>query len=131
MKKLSVNEFLFLKWANKTSPQLFAAVAGDPRQALAGFMDSLSAGLQSFLSEAPKVYGQYLQGKQQIDAMKLNVARAKAGLAPVDPTTGQVISQYTPGYEVPPGATRNFFESVPTWAWVAGGGLVLLLILKK
>jgi hypothetical protein len=131
MKKLSVNEFLFLKWANKFNPAMFEALVGDPRQQLAGFMDSLSTGLQSFLTEAPKVYGQYLQGKQQIDAMKMNVKRAQAGLAPIDPSTGQPITAYTPGYDVPPGMTRNFFESVPTWAWVAGGGLVLLLVLKK
>lgn len=131
MKTLSVNEYLFLKWANKFNPALFEAVAGDPRQALAGFMDSLSAGLQSFLTEAPKVYGQYLQGRQQIDAMKLNIERAKLGQAPIDPYTGQVITAQTPGYGVPPGVTRGFLDSIPPWAWIAGGGVLLLILLKK
>ncbi len=131
MKTLSVNEYLFLKWVNKTHPQLFAAVAGDPREALSGFMDSLSAGLQSFLTEAPKVYGQYLQGKQQLDALKMNVERARANLPPIDPTTGQPIYAGMPGYGVPPGVTSNFFDRVPPWAWLAAGGLALVLILKK
>jgi hypothetical protein len=131
MKKLSVNEFLFLKWVNKAHPQMFAQVAGDPREALSGFMDSLSTGLQSFLSEAPKLYGQYLSGKQEIAAMKMNVERAKAGYPPIDPRTGQVITPNTPGYDVPPGATRSFLDSVPPWAIIAGVGGVVLLLLKK
>lgn len=130
MKTLSVNEYLFLKWANKFNPAMFEAIVGDPRQMLSGFMDSLSSGLQTFLSEAPKVYGQYLQGKQQIDALKLNLQRAQAGLAPIDPTTGQVITSGTPGYGIPPGV-RSGLDAVPTWAWLAGAGLLAVLILKK
>lgn len=131
MKTLTVNQYLFMKWANKFNPALFEAVAGDPRQMLSGFMDSLSQGLQSFLSEAPKVYGQYLQGKQQIDALKLNIERAKLNQPPIDPYTGQIISQYTPGYGVPPGVTSGPFGNVPTWVIVAGVGALALLLLKK
>ncbi len=131
MKTLSVNEYLFLKWANKFNPAMFEAIVGDPRDKLSGFMDSLSTGLQSFLTEAPKVYGQYLQGKQQIDALKLNLQRAQAGLAPIDPATGQVITSATPGYNIPPGFARTGLDAVPTWAWIAGAGLLALLILKK
>jgi len=129
MKKLSLNEYLFLKWVNKTHPQMFASVAGDPREALSGFMDSLSQGLQTFLAEAPKLYGQYLTGKREIAAMKMNVERLKAGQPPIDPATGQPISQYTPGYGVPPGS--SFVDSVPTWAWLAGAGLLAVLLFKR
>lgn len=131
MRKMSLNEFLFLKWVSKTHPKLYNVVAGDPREALSGFMDSLSQGLQAFLTEAPKVYGQYLQGKQQLDALKLNVERARMNLPPIDPTTGQPITAQTPGYDVPPGVTRGFFDSVPPWAFVAVGALALVFILKK
>ncbi len=127
MKTLTVNQYLFLKWANKFNPAMFEALVGDPRSMLSGFMDSLSTGLQAFLSEAPKVYGQYLQGKQQIDAMKLNIERAKLNQPPIDPYTGQVITSGMPGYDVPPGVTSG----VPTWAWIAGAGLLAVLILKK
>lgn len=130
MKTLTVNEYLFLKWANKFNPQLFEAVVGDPRQMLSGFMDSLSQGLQTFFTEAPKVYGQYLQGKQQLDALKLNIERAKAGYAPIDPATGQVITTATPGYNVPPGFGSGL-SSVPAWAWIAGAGVLALILLRK
>lgn len=131
MKTLSVNEYLFLKWANKFNPAMFEAIVGDPRQMLSGFMDSLSQGLQTFFTEAPKVYGQYLQGQQQLQALKLNIERAKAGYAPIDPTTGQVITSATPGYGVPPGFASSGLASVPTWVWIAGAGLLAVVLLKK
>ncbi len=53
---------------------------------MGGFVDSLTANIDSILSGASKALGTYVKGKEQIDLVKINWERAKKGLAPFNST---------------------------------------------
>ena len=87
----------------------------------------------------------YLQSKAAQQAVNTNLSRAQAGLAPApiqtvyNPQSGQyeaVLPGQSSGSYIPlaqaqgisPGFSMN---SVPTWVWAAGGGLLLALVVRS
>lgn len=129
MRTMTVNQYLFLKWMHDTHPGLYEASSA---KQLSGFMDSLGTAFTTVIEAAPKLYSQYIDGKTQISLLKANLQRAQQNLPPVD-ASGQVITTGMPGYAIPAGypISNNPFASVPPWVWIAGAGVVALLLLKR
>lgn len=153
-------QVLFFRWLAKTHPRVYAPVArklalgslGD----LAGWVDTLVSALATVGTAviAKKQADKTISAQKAADAqaradaikselLQINLQRAQQGLPPVD-QNGNVIPQSAlPTLPTPQAAyaaanaasTRdsvsNFFSSVPTWAWIAGAGVVALLLLRK
>ncbi|MGE0294707.1 MAG: hypothetical protein AB7P97_20340 [Hyphomonadaceae bacterium] len=120
----------FIQWLRTRHPQLYAMALNDPGT-LAGFSDvwnKITTGVSNIIGKASEVLPAYLQTKQQIELLKLNIARAKAGMMPVDalPASagGAVATQ--------PAATGGgFMDSLPPWAIPAAIGVALLLFMRR
>lgn len=116
LKSLTPAQYAFIRWLNQTHPSLVAAVE-ERRSNLHGFMDSLSSVFKQVTEQAPDLLKQYVAGKRDLEQLKLNIARAKAGQMPIEiPAVAQVQS-----------ATAG----VPMWAWAAGGAILVYLLMKR
>lgn len=153
-------QVLFFRWLAKTHPTVYAPVArklalgslGD----LAGWVDTLVTALATVGTAviAKKQADKQISAQKAADAqaradaiktelLNINLQRAQAGLPPVDQNGNVIPASALPTLPTPQAAyaaansaaTRdsvsNFFSSVPTWAWVAAGGVVLFLIVRK
>lgn len=122
MKELSASEYVFLKWLQDTHPALYQA-AEERQKSLGGFMDSLSTVFTNIANAAPGLLNQYVKGKQELEILKANLARAKAGEVPVDAAGQPYFAGNAP--------RQDFLSSVPGWAWaMLGIGAVYLLTRK-
>lgn len=153
-------QVLFFRWLAKTHPTIYAPVArrlalgslGD----LAGWVDTLVTALATVGTAviAKKQADKQISAQKAADAqaradaikselLNINLQRAQAGLPPVD-QNGNVIPQAAlPALPTPQAAYAaanaaasrdsfsNFFSSVPTWAWIAGAGVLALVLLRK
>lgn len=119
LKELTPAEFAFLSWIYKNHPNI-AQAAEAHQKSLSGFMDSASNVLNSIMEKAPDLLNQYVAGKAQIDLLKQNIARAKAGQFPVNEAGSIYAAAQAP-------------QTVPTWAVVlgVGGALALLFVLAR
>ena len=117
LRTLTPAQYAFVKWLYEKHPNV-AKAAEEHHASLNGFMDSLTSTFNNILDKAPDLLKQYVAGQQQIDELKLNIERAKQGQYPV--SAGIPQSQMLPA---PAG--------VPLIAWVAGGGILLYLLLRK
>lgn len=120
MNTLSVNQYLFLRWLAKRHPKLYDA-AGPV--ALKGVLDVAGSLFQNVLEVAPKIYTQYVSGQQELKILKSNLARAKAGLRPVN--------EDGTAFVLPPGTGYPAGVQSTNWIlWVALG-IGLLFLLKR
>lgn len=122
LKTLTPAQYAFVSWLYTNHPNI-AREAEERREQLAGFMDSLTNVFNTVVTKAPDLLNQYVTGKQQIELLKVNLARAKANEYPID----QSGSLYTGGAP----QMRATTGGIPAWALVAGAGLVLYLLLKR
>jgi hypothetical protein len=116
---LSVNQYLFLRWLATRHPKLYDA-AGPV--ALKGVLDVAGSLFQNVLEVAPKIYTEYVSGQQELKILKGNLARAKAGLGPLNPDGTPYV--LPPGSQYPAGvqpAGQNWM------LWVAIGLGIFLL----
>lgn len=154
------SQVLFFRWLAKTHPRIYAPVArrlalgalGD----LDGWVDTLVSALATVGTAviAKKAADKQISAQKAADAqtradalkaelLQINLQRAQQGLPPVD-QNGNVIPQSAlPTLPTPQAAYAaanaagardsfsNFFSSVPTWAWIAGAGVLALVILRK
>ena len=118
LKTLTPAQFAFVKWLYEKHPNV-AKAAEEHHESLAGFLDTAGTVFNNIMTKAPDLLKQYVTGQQQIQELKLNLARAKAGQYPVD-SDGNV---YTGG------AMRAQPQGVPTWVWIGGGALIAYLLL--
>jgi hypothetical protein len=125
LKTLSPAQYAFVSWLYTNHPNL-AREAEEHREALSGFMDSLTSVFNTVITKAPDIMSQYVAGKQQTELLKINLARAKANEYPLDASG----SLYTGGNTFQQAVSAPMM-GVPTWAWIAGGGLLLFLLLRK
>lgn len=119
MKTLSPQQYAFVLWLYKRHPNL-ARAAEARHESLEGFLDTASNVFNNIVEKAPDLLKTYVTGEQQIQQMKLNLERAKAGQYPLD-STGAL---YTGG-----GGRALASSQIPTWVWIAGGGLVAFLLI--
>jgi len=78
------------------------------------------------------------QDTLKLALIDINTKRAAQGQPPVD-ANGQIIpSNQLPILSSLPAVAgtsqyrqQSFFESVPTWAWLAGAGVIVLLVVKR
>lgn len=125
LKTLSPAQYAFVSWLYTNHPNI-AHAAEERREALNGFMDSLTSVFNTVVTAAPDLMKQYVTGKQQIDLMKINLQRAQANEYPLD-ANGAL---YTGGNSLQQMATQPVL-GVPTWAWVAGAGLLVFLLMRR
>lgn len=120
LKSLTPAQYAFVKWLYDKHPNI-AQKAEAHHASLGGFMDSLTSVFNNVVTQAPELMKQYVSGKTQIETLKLNLARAKQGLYPVDEGGGV----YAGAQPLPAPA------GVPLTAWIAGGALLTLLLLRR
>ena len=88
-----------------------------------GVLDVAGSLFQNVLDVAPKLYTQYVSGKQELKVLKENLARARAGMGPVNPDGTPFV--LPPGTQYPSGVSSPFGN---VWIWVAVGIGVFLLL---
>ncbi len=116
--KLNASQIAFMNWLKANHPNLYAQSVQESPQ-LSGFMDSLANGFKSLMANSTQLLSQYVAGKSQIAQLKLNIERAKQGLAPI--TGNEPLAPVAP----------TGLAAVPMWVWIGGGGALLFLLLRK
>jgi hypothetical protein len=120
MNTLTINQYLFLRWLATRHPKLYDA-AGPV--ALKGVLDVAGSLFQNVLEVAPKIYTQYVSGQQELKILKSNLARAKAGLGPVN-------ADGTP-FVLPPGSQYPSGVQSTNWILWLAIGIGLLFLLRR
>jgi hypothetical protein len=124
LKTLTPAQYAFVSWLYTNHPNI-AREAEERREQLSGFMDSLTQVFKTVTDKAPDLLNQYVTGKQQIELLKINLERAKANAYPIDANgslyTGGTVSQQM----------QTGIAGVPTWAWIAGAGVLVYLLMRK
>jgi len=120
LKTLTPAQYAFVKWLYAKHPNV-ARAAEQHHASLNGFMDSLTTTFNTIVEKAPDLMKQYVTGKTQLEELKINLARAKAGQYPLDQSGGAY--SYAPAMPSPAG--------VPLLAWIAGGALIAYLVLRR
>jgi hypothetical protein len=152
------SQVLFFRWLAVNHPTLYAPVAkklalgslGD----LSGWVDTLVSAIATVgtaviakkqsdkqISAQKKADAQAREDALKAELLSINLQRAQAGLPPVD-MNGSVIPQTAlPTLPTPQAAyaaaqragspVASFIDSVPVWAWLAGGAVVVFLLVRK
>lgn len=152
-------QVLFFRWLAQNHPRVYAPVArklalgslGD----LSGWVDTLVSAIATVgtavlakkqsdkqLSAQKKADAQARADAIQAQLLDINLQRAQAGLPPVDANGNVIPAAALPTLPTPQAAyaaaqssalsrSGSFLDSVPSWAWIAGGAVVVLLILKR
>lgn len=115
--RITSGQAQFLAWFKHTHPSLYAQAA---QSAGLGDVGGIADGFNSLLNSATGLLSQYVAGKSQLDTLKINLARAKAGQAPI--AAGALPVER---------AAPSGLAAVPGWVWIAGAGGLLFLLLKK
>lgn len=147
------SQVLFFRWLAVNHPRLYAPVA---RHLALGALGDLEGWADTLVTAIATVGTAFLAKKQadkQLSAQKaadaqarsdavkaqlleINLQRAQAGLPPVDQNGNVISASALPTLPTPQAAYAaaqsrgSFFDSVPTWAWLTGGAVVVYLILK-
>lgn len=156
MNARDMNRLLFLRWLRGSHPELFAAAANatvqqlmQPRTGLSGILDSISSAFGTFVDKLPELSQAYVNLKSQYDWVKVNIERVKAGLRPIDPSTGKEVE---PSNTAPPPeadsnlarleallmstqqqlatAQANAANTMPVWMWAVIGIAALIVVPK-
>lgn len=154
------NRLAFFRWLAKTHPGIYAPAApmlakGPGLSGLGGWADTIVNALATVGSAvlAKKVADKQVSAQTKADSaaradalaaqlLQINFQRAQAGLPPVDangnvipgsslpplPSVSQAVARVPAGY---PYAAPSIFDSIPLWGWLAAGGVVVLLTLRK
>jgi hypothetical protein len=118
----------FLAWLRENHADLYARAMRDATAPqLSGFLDSLTDTFKKITDSVPKLAETYVNTRAQIDAIKLNIERAKAGMYPIDPKTGQPYSSGQPA-QVEMAIAR---ESGMNPMLLLGGAVILFLLLRR
>lgn len=125
LKTLTPAQYAFVSWVYTNHPNI-AQAAEERREQLDGFMDSLTNVFDTVVKSAPDLMKQYVTGRQQIDLLKVNLERAKANQYPLDANG----SLYTGGNSMQQMVSAPI-AGVPTWAWIAGAGLLVYLVMRR
>ena len=139
----SLNRALYLRWVRETFPEAYemaaaqaiaAPDAGFSSGQLSGLWDSITSAFEKFTSALPNIAQTYTDVKAQIDWLRLNTDRAKQGLPPLDPKTGQPLIPST--VTAPPANSQaaqieqhiaGSGTGVPAWVWIAGAAGIVYL----
>ena len=113
----------FLRWIKTHHPRLYDdAVHG---VGMGGVLDTLNDFFSKTVDFANKAGQAYINTKMQYDLVRLNIARAKQGLMPVESLAQAQPVATTTTPSAPAGAT------FPTWAIIALVGLGAMLLLRR
>lgn len=111
-------QYAFMDWLAKTHPNLYdAAMPKGPE--LSGLFDSITNGFQNVVQGVSNALNTYVTGKEQLQLIKLNVARAQQGLKPVTDVNAITAA---------PVLLNRL--TIPTWVYWAGGAVLALLLWK-
>jgi hypothetical protein len=124
LKTLTPAQYAFVSWLYTNHPNI-AHAAEERREQLAGFMDSLTNVFNTVVTSAPDLMKQYVAGREQIDLMKVNLERAKANQYPLE-SNGALYTGGTVREQLQAGV-----GGIPTWALIAGAGLIVYLLMRR
>lgn len=133
------NRVLFLRWVAQNFPQVYGDALAQLHQQRSGVGDLISSitdAFNSFAGTVTNLAETYATARAQVDWLKLNAERARNGLPPLDPATGQPVATAT----LPAPAANSQAAQIeaqlagaqgpPGWVWIAGAGLVALLLAR-
>ncbi len=124
---LNKAQLAYMSWLQANHPALYGKVVpNDP--GLSGIFDSIANGFKSLVANAGSLFSTYVTSKGQLDLLKANTARAKQGLPPV--ASLEELAQSN-AWSIQAGQPMSFLSGIPPIAWVAGGGLLLFLLLRR
>jgi hypothetical protein len=116
LKTLTPAQYAFMRWLDQNHPEVLRA-AEERRASLSGFLDSLSNTFNNVMEKAPELMKSYVDGKAQIEQLKINIERAKRGEYPIEqPLMARA---------------HSAVNTIPSWVWAAGAAGLLYLLLKK
>lgn len=135
-----LNRVLFLRWLKLNHPNIYAQTvpAGQSVQ-LGGIFDSIAGAFNSVVSRANDLAATYLnvrnqtaQQKAALDLLRVNIERARQGLAPLNPDGSPVTTNQIGGTATTTdvGLARSV-GGAPLWAWLALGGAGFYLLSKR
>jgi len=120
----------FIAWLRANFPNVYREAARESlAPQLGGFLDTVSGAFEKFTDAVPKLAETYVTTKAQLDAIKLNIARAKAGQPPIDPITGGIIVTQQPMTPVDTAIAREGMSN--NTLLLIGGALLLFLFMKR
>lgn len=121
-------QLAYMSWLQKTHPALYKKVVPDDA-GLSGIIDSITSGFNSLVNNAGALFTTYVSGKTALDLLKVNTKRAKAGQPPFA-TIAEANQAASLEARYPMGQP-SLLQSIPPMVWIAGGGLILFLLLRK
>lgn len=119
LREMSAAEYVFLRWLRDTHPALYAQ-AEDRQKTIGGFMDSFGQVLDTVSKSSTALLSQYVKGRQDLEVLKENLVRARAGEMPLQSAGGAL---YQP--------SQNPLAAVPMWAWALLGIGATLLVVRR
>lgn len=133
------NRALFLRWAAQKFPQAYAGAldrAAQPPGPLGDVVSSITGFFDSFANSITSLAQTYSTAQAQVDWLKLNAQRAKNGLPPLDPATGQPVASsmlpapaaYSQAAQVEGHLTSSASQGVPGWLWIVGAGVLAVVV---
>jgi hypothetical protein len=123
VEKLSKAQLAFMAWLQAKHPNIYQRAVPD-NAGLSGIIDSITAGFNSVMNNAGSLLSSYVTGKSQLDLLKLNIQRAKAGLPPQTADEQALMRGAST-------AAPSFLSQIPPVAWIGAGGLLLWFILRR
>lgn len=119
----------FLHWMKTREPRVYALVMAQGN-ALGDWTDTISNIFTKVTDTVAKLAPTYIETKAQLELLKLNIARAKAGQMPVTSLPGAAGSGGGNVVATQPQG-GSFMDSLPSWAIPAAIGVALLLFMRR
>jgi len=134
-----------MRWLRDTFPTVYeqaamrAMIAPSASGTIGDLVESVQSIFDKFVTTATSLAQTYVDTKAQIDWLKLNADRAKKGLPPLDPATGQPVASQS--VTAPPASSQaaqveqhiagSTSSGVPPWAWIVGAGVLLAFMISR
>jgi len=114
----------FIQWVKRKYPRYYAQAMAEGNSNIGDFASGLKSIFDTIKGAVLTLGPAYIQTKSEIELLKLNIARAKAGQAPVNSL---------PAADSGGGGAvaTNGGSGLPSWAIPAAIGAVLLIFLMR
>lgn len=116
----------FINWLRRKQPRAYQILIAQSAP-LGDWSDTISNVFSKITDTVTKLAPTYIETKAQYELLKLNIARAKQGMMPVDSLPGAVREADERGT-----TGGGFASGLPSWAIPAGiAAIVLLFLLRR